>query len=241
MLRIVVAWIGASSSIGTQPPLLGPVLPSGTVSYREGVLQTQLSAQNSGAQSTFLDCMHQHGFDVTLVERGRVSATLSTLMDARDPALAPMELLVSDLDGLGLDADVLIMIGAGPDAKRQDDAATYSERLWGPWTVSGPGSLDISIMGQARAAWGDSIPLVLTTPTNWNGGDPLIGLAPNETHHWHQDVRAAGLTGCARDRRCRPVLTTQADVPLDPEDGHPTTAGYGMMGTGICQAALELL
>jgi hypothetical protein len=161
-------------------------------------------------------------------------------MDARDPAKAPMELLVSDLSSLGLTADVLVMISGGPDAKRQEDASTFGDRMWGPWTIAGPGTTDFSIMGQATAAWGPT-PLVIATPPNWNGGDPLLGVAPNQTHYWHQQVRAAVQGRCAQVSSCRAVVTTQSDVPLDPVDDHPSAEGYGVLGLGVCHAMLEVL
>lgn len=228
MIPVVVVWIGGSTSIGTAPPLTGNALPASARDYQQGIQKTTLNAINSGAQDGFLDCMDAQGFAVTLVERGQQGITVNYLQTVHLPNA------ITDVASLGLTPDVLVVIAGSNDATSLTNATLYRERVFGPWFSLGPGSLDTSLVAQARAAWGDHLPLVLPTVTNHNGEDLLAGLPENGDHHWQRRVRAEQLAGCDDDPWCHPVESGILEVPMATDD-HPTSQGYYNLGWMICQ------
>lgn len=228
MIPVVVVWIGGSTSIGTAPPLTGNVLPVSARDFQQGVEKFTLNAINSGAQDGFLDCMDAQGYAVTLVERGLRGVTANYLQTVQVPDV------IDDVASLGLTADALVVIHGSNDAKSATYASSYRERIFGPWFDQGPGSVDTSVVGQARAAWGDQLPVVISTLTSHNGEDLLAGLPENGNYYWHRRVRAEQLSGCDNDRWCWPVESSLLEVPLA-ADAHPTSEGYYNLGWMICQ------
>jgi hypothetical protein len=219
-------------SIGTQAPLTGTALPAGAANIRQGVEYPTLHQRNSGAQDGFFDCMDGYGYEVTLIERGRQGMSASDQRGVQLPAA------IADAAALGLTVDLLVVISGGNDAKTALDEAQYPRLMFGPFRSEGKGSPDTSLFGQARTAWGDALPIVLPTLTQHNGQDLMIGQSASNQWYLHEDVRADQLSGCADDASCWPVLTGLLEVPLHPNDDHPTSEGYYNLGRMICERAV---
>jgi hypothetical protein len=232
--EIVIGWTGGSVAVGTAPALTGNVIPASVTYYINGTLQTTLPFPNTAGQDGYFDCMDSWGYDLVVFQRAQPNITANYLMDNYVPNL------ILDAQGHGKNIDALVLFHGSNDAKSVTFTGLYDHRVFGPWFVLGPGSLDKSIAGQIRTAFGYDTPIIPVTASNFNGLDLLLGVPENDDHYWHAEVRARTLYGCALDQFCWPVVTGPGQIPTAADD-HPTSEGYYDWGWMACHQTINAL
>lgn len=232
--EIVAAIAGGSIVIGTQPALTGTTINAGVTYYISNVAQTTWPSGNTGIQDGYADCITGWGHDLVIFQRAVPNTDANALITTRIPNL------ISDAAARGKTPDVLILLTGGTDNQTLSGMAQVADRQFGPHRASGPGTADNSVVAQIRYAWGATTPLILGTPSWFNGLDLMAGLAESDNHHLWLETLGEMIRGCGRDGNCWPVITTPESCPAD-SDQHPTQQCYYDLGTMTCNQTINAL
>jgi hypothetical protein len=232
--EIVVAMAGGSIVLGTQPALTGTTIPVGVTYYKANVLTPTWPHPNTGTQDGLADCIVGYGHELVIFERAVQNSDANALITTRVPNL------IADAASKGKVPDALVILTGGSDNQTLANMAQVADRQFGPHRANGPGTVDNSVVAQMRSAWGATTPVILGTPSWFNGLDLVAGLPEVDNHYLWLETMGNMLTGCGRDGNCWPVIMTPESCPAD-TDQHPTQQCYYDMGGMICHQLINAL